>query len=84
MFYAATVNCATQSCINAILVSLNCPYLFCLLTITLSIFSISGDTNVQLNRYLLRTVCSDLFNLLLAYFAEENGVTLPLTLTAQV
>jgi hypothetical protein len=32
---------------------------------------------VQLNRFLLRTVCSDLFILLLRYVAEDNGVNFP-------
>jgi hypothetical protein len=33
-----------------------------------------GDTLLQLNRYLLRTLCSDLFNLILRYVSEDNGV----------
>ena len=39
---------------------------------------------IQLNRYLLRTICSDLFNFLIRYFAKENGVEMPATLTVQV
>lgn len=41
---------------------------------------------VQLNRFLLRTVCSDLFNLLLTYVAEDNGLNFPpeTALTVQV
>ena len=31
----------------------------------------------QLNRYLLRTLCTDLFDLLLIYVAKDNGLTLP-------
>ena len=32
---------------------------------------------VQLNRFLLRTMCSDLLTLLLRYVAEDNGVQFP-------
>ena len=31
----------------------------------------------QLNCYLLRTLCTDLFDLLLIYVAKDHGVTLP-------
>ena len=30
-----------------------------------------------MNRYLLRTLCTDIFNHVLRYLAEDNGVTLP-------
>ena len=36
-----------------------------------------GDTEVQLSRYLLRTLCSDLANTVLIYLAEDSGMDTP-------
>jgi hypothetical protein len=35
------------------------------------------DAAVQMNRYLLRTLCTDIFNHVLKYLADDNGVNLP-------
>ena len=40
-------------------------------------FTVLESTAVQLSRYLLRTVCSDLFNVVLTFLADDSGITLP-------
>lgn len=32
---------------------------------------------MQLSRYLLRTLCSDLFNIVLTFLADDSGISLP-------
>ena len=39
--------------------------------------SFTDDAAVQMNRYLLRTLCTDIFNHVLKYLADDNGVNLP-------
>ena len=36
-----------------------------------------GDAATQLSKYLLRTLCSDLTNLILLFIAEDCGLNLP-------
>ena len=36
-----------------------------------------GDAATQLNRFLLRTICTELFDIVLMYVAEDNGVPIP-------
>lgn len=38
----------------------------------------SDEIAVQLSHYLLSTLCTDLFNAVLIFLAEDNGVALPL------
>ena len=51
----------------------------CQLPPSLSLLSmyLLGDTEAQLSRYLLRTLCSDLTNTVLIYLAEDIGVDTP-------
>ena len=41
--------------------------------LTKTSFHSSGDTAVQLSRYLLRSLCTELFNVVLLYLAEDCG-----------
>ena len=37
----------------------------------------SGDAALQLSKYLLRTVCTDILNMVICYVSKDKGVQLP-------
>ena len=39
------------------------------------LIALADNAVIQLNRYLLRTLCSDLFNFVVLYLADDTGVT---------
>ena len=44
---------------------------------SLHVLLFSGDTMMQLVKYLLRTLCVDMTNMVVSYIAMDNGVRVP-------
>ena len=47
------------------------------LHLTLSLLIQLGDTKLQLSKYLLKTLCTDMTNMMVSYVAVDNGHKIP-------
>lgn len=54
-----------------------CIHILYLIKIPFTTNSYVGDTKVQLSKYLLHTICTDLTNQLLRYIAQDYKITVP-------